>query len=501
VADFSQELPETVAAVDLGSNSFHMLVARTDNGTPVVVDRLREMVQLASGMDRDGRLTDEARDRAIECLRRFGQRVRHMPEGAVRVVGTNTLRSARETEGFLVEAEHALGHSIETISGIEEARLIFLGVTQTQPDPESRRLVVDIGGGSTELIVGEGLQPTEMESLYMGSITISRAHMPDGVLSPENWKRAKTAALRELEPVRARFLRHDWQQAVGASGTVRAIDSLVRQYGWSKEGITLRSLKRLRATLLEAGHVDRLRLNGLNPKRRQFIAGGAVILTAVFESLGIDRMHCSDGALREGLLYDLIGRIREKDVRAKSVEALADRCHVDWNHAAHVECTALLLLAQVAEDWRLTSVLARQFLSWAAQLHEIGLDIAHDHYHRHGQYIVAHSDLHGFSRNEQHLLAMLVRAHRRKFAVSAIRSLPRAWSRPAERLAILLRLAVVLHRSRSPEPLPAAKLSVAKKSIDLRFPDGWLDEQPLTRAGLEAEASYLEAAGYRLRFA
>jgi exopolyphosphatase/guanosine-5'-triphosphate,3'-diphosphate pyrophosphatase len=466
----------------------------------VVVDRLREMVQLASGLDKHGRLTDEARDRAIECLRRFGQRVRHMPADAVRAVGTNTLRSARETEGFLVEAEHALGHPVETISGIEEARLIFLGVTQTLPDPESKRLVIDIGGGSTELIVGEGSRPSEMESLYMGCITISRAHMRDGVLSSESWKRAKTAALRELEPVRARFLRCDWRQAVGASGTVRAIDKLVHEYGWSKDGITLRSLKRLRDALLEAGHVDRLRLTGLNPKRRPFLAGGAAILTGIFESLGIDRLHRSDGALREGLLYDLIGRIREKDVRAMSVEALADRCHVDWNQAARVECTALRLLVQVAGDWRLASLQARQFLSWAAELHEIGLDIAHDHYHRHGQYIVANSDLHGFSRNEQQLLATLVRLHRRKFSVSAIRTLPRAWSRSAERLAILLRLAVVLHRSRSPEPLPEAKLSVAKKSIELRFPDGWLDEQPLTRAGLEAEASYLDTAGYRLRF-
>jgi exopolyphosphatase/guanosine-5'-triphosphate,3'-diphosphate pyrophosphatase len=501
VTDFPQPLPETVAAVDLGSNSFHMLVARTDNGSPAVVDRLREMVQLASGLDEHGRLTEEAGQRAIECLRRFGERLRHIPEDAVRVVGTNTLRSARDAEGFLVEAEQALGHSIETISGIEEARLIFLGVAQSLPEPQTKRLVVDIGGGSTELIVGEGLRPIDMESLYMGCITTTRAHLADGVLSAENWRRAKTAALQELEPVRGRLLHRGWQDAVGASGTVRAVDNLVRHHGWGEQGITLSSLKRLRDALLKAGRVDRLKLTGLNPKRRPYIAGGAAILTAVLESLGVERLHRSDGALREGLLHDLLGRIRETDVRGRSVEALADRCHVDWKQAARVECTALRLLVQAAEDWHLTSLRVRRFLTWAARLHEIGLDIAHDHYHRHGEYIVAHSDLPGFSRTEQKLLATLVRAHRRKFPASAIRTLPGAWRRSAKRLAILLRLAVALHRSRGPESPPEPELTVGKKSLVLRFPDGWLDERPLTRADLENEASWLDAAGYRLRFA
>ncbi len=492
-------LPENIAAVDLGSNSFHMVVARTKGGEPVLVDRLREMVQLASGLDADGRLSPESRDRAIECLRRFGQRLRHMAPSDVRAVGTNTLRAAADAGEFVLDAERALGHSIETISGIEEARLIFLGVTRTLPDPRRRRLVVDIGGGSTEVIVGDEA-PLGMESLYMGCITFSRAHFGDGRLTAESWRRAELAALQELEPVAGRFRALEWEEAVGASGTIRAIDGLVRTYGWSRDGITAEALGRLRDMLLEAGRVGRLKLKELNPRRRTTIAGGAAILSALFEALGVDVMRRSDGALREGLLYDFLGRMRDQDARERGVEALADRARVDRRQASRVKQTALALLAQVAESWGLEAGDARQFLSWAANLHEIGLDIAHNHYHRHGEYMVAHADLQGFSLPEQQALATLVRAHRRKFPTEVIAALPRNWSSWTERLTVPLRLSVVLHRSRSTLPLPPMALATAKKALDLRFPPEWLDQHPLTRADLETEAAYLREAGYRLSF-
>ena len=464
-------LPDNIAAVDLGSNSFHMLVARTKGGEPVLVDRLREMVQLASGLDAQDRLSPESRDRAIECLRRFGQRLRHMAPSEVRAVGTNTLRVAADAGEFLMDAERALGHSIETISGIEEARLIFLGVARTLPEPQRRKLVIDIGGGSTELIAGDEA-PRDMESLYMGCITFSRAYFGDGRLTAENWQRAELAAMQELEPVAERFRAFDWDEAVGASGTIRAIDGLVRTYGWSRKGITAEALGRLRDTLLKAGRIGRLRLEGLNPRRKTTIAGGTAILSALFEALRIDVMRRSEGALREGLLYDFLGRIRDQDVRARGVEALADRAHIDRQQAARVEQTGLALLAQVAASWGLDARNARQFLSWAANLHEIGLDIAHNHYHRHGEYIVAHADLQGFSLPEQQVLATLVRSHRRKFPTEAIAALPRNWSAWTERLAMPLRLSVVLHRSRSPLPLPPIELSAAKNALDLRFPPG-----------------------------
>jgi exopolyphosphatase/guanosine-5'-triphosphate,3'-diphosphate pyrophosphatase len=495
----SQPFPDAVAAVDLGSNSFHMLVARTADGSPIVVDRIREMVQMASGLNRKGKLDDNARERALVCLSRFGQRLRHMPSATVRAVGTNSLRATRDGGAFLRDAEEALGHPIETISGIEEARLIYLGVADSMPDPEQRRLVIDIGGGSTELIVGQGYEPQILESLYMGSISSTREHFADGLLTAKSWKRAVTAAGQELEPVRARIADAGWSEAIGASGTVRAVYGLIQATDEKATGITLPALEQLREQILSAGKIQKLNLAALNPKRQPYIAGGVAILMALFQSLEIEHMRRSDGALREGLLRDLIGRMREQDARDRSVDALAERYHVDWKQVARVECTALKMLSMVAGEWNLKALHLRQQLSWAAKLHEIGLDIAHDHYHHHGQYIVAQSDMPGFSRSEQQWLAVLVRAHRRKFPVNELRELPARRRRAAERLAVLLRLAVALHRSRSPNPLPEFKLSVKKTSATLKLPQEWLERNPLTEAVLETEAKFLEAVEFRLK--
>jgi exopolyphosphatase/guanosine-5'-triphosphate,3'-diphosphate pyrophosphatase len=501
VLDLASPLPESVAAVDLGSNSFHLIVARINAGELVVVDRLREMVQLAAGLDRKRRLDDDARSRALECLQRFGERVRHMPAGTVRAVGTNTLRSAHDTDEFLLAAEEALGHPIETISGMEEARLIYLGVAHSLANRGAKRLVVDIGGGSTELIIGEDFRPLLMESLYLGCVTTSRRFFGDGSIDAKRWRKAELAALQELEGVQTRYRDAGWEEAVGASGTIRSVAAVVRAAGWSKRGISAKALRRLRDAMVEAGHVDHLGFEGLNPARRAVFPGGVAMLAALFESLGIDRMLPAEGALREGLLNDLVGRIRREDVRGRSVRALADRYHVDWKQAHRVEHTARQLLVQVGESFGLASVEPRQLLSWAAQLHEIGLDIAHQHYHRHGEYIIAQSDLHGFSREEQRVLALLVRAHRRKFPGSLFAELPRRRTKQAERLAILLRLSVLLHRSRSPDDPPEPSLTVEKRSLELGFPEGWLEQHPLTHADLEQERTYLKGAGYRLGLA
>jgi exopolyphosphatase/guanosine-5'-triphosphate,3'-diphosphate pyrophosphatase len=492
--------PEAVAAVDLGSNSFHLIVARHQGGELVVVDRLREMVQLASGLTASRRIDARSRKRALDCLQRFGQRLHHVPRHGVRAVGTNTLRIARNAADFLAQAEVALGHPIETISGMEEARLIYLGVAHSLANPASRRLVVDVGGGSTELIVGEQFQPIRMDSLYLGCVTLSRAAFPDGEIDSARWRRAELLALQEFEPVQASYRGLHWEEAVGASGTVRSIHAVVEAAGWSKEGITPKALERVRDALLRAGHVDRLRLTGVSPERRTVFPGGVALVMAAFESLGIERMRQAEGALREGLLHDLVGRIRAEDVRSRSVAALAERYHVDGAQAARVEQTALRLLSRVAATWDLTDREPRQLLAWAAQLHEIGLDIAHQHYHKHGEYVVAQSDLAGFSREEQRLLATLVRAHRRKFPVAVLAQLPRPRAREIERLAILLRLAVVLHRSRGPERIPDPTLEAGKRSLQLRFPGSWLAGKPLTRADLEQEQAYLEAGGFRLGF-
>jgi exopolyphosphatase/guanosine-5'-triphosphate,3'-diphosphate pyrophosphatase len=339
-----------------------------------------------------------------------------------------------------------------------------------------------------------------MESLYLGCITMSRKYFEDGDIDPDSWRRAELAALQEFEPLQRRFRRLGWDQAVGASGTVRSAGTVIREEGWSRNGITLKSIKRLRDAMLKAGQVDKLRLAGLNPERRPVFPGGVVLLLAAFEALGIESMQPADGALREGLLYDLLGRIDMEDVRSRSVAALAERFHVDSKQARRVRDAARRCLKQIADAWNMTSETATRMLGWAAQLHEIGLDIAHQQYHKHGEYIVANSDLFGFTLQEQQVLATLVRAHRRKLPLSVIRDLPHQWARTTERLTLLLRLAVILNRSRSPDPLPEITIEAGKRALHVGFANEWLDEHPLTRTDLEQEKEWLAAADYALEF-
>jgi exopolyphosphatase/guanosine-5'-triphosphate,3'-diphosphate pyrophosphatase len=493
--------PSHVAAVDLGSNSFHMVVVRIDHGELKVVDRLRESVRLAAGLTADKTLTAEAQARALACLERFGQRLRNFPARRVRAVGTNTLRMARGGRDFLNAAGAALGHEIEVVSGYEEARLIYLGVAHSLADDGRRRLVVDIGGGSTELIVGNGFEPQMMESLHMGCVSLTQAHFADGEITARRLVQAELDARVELEPVEQGFRAAGWRRAVGASGTIRAIELVLRENAWSELGVTPAGLKRLRKAMLDAGRLDRLDLPGLSARRAQVLPGGFAVLAAIFEALGIERMEAADGALREGVIYDLIGRRGGEDVRERSVTALASRYHVDEAHARRVAATAADLYRQARGGWILDLDWSERMLRWAALLHETGLDISHSQYHKHGGYVLTHTDLAGFSREEQRLLALLVRTHRRKFPLTLFAELPDEWTEPAARLAVLLRLAVVLHRGRGATSMPELRLAVEGRALRLHFPDRWLEAHPLVRADLEQERSYLAAAGYRLEIA
>lgn len=486
-------VPETVAAIDLGSNSFHMIVASLRQNDVVIVDRLREMVRLAGGLGPNRMLSVEAQQRALDCLQRFGQRLRDMPPGSVRAVGTNTLRVARNAEAFLRLAEQALGYPIEIISGIEEARLIYQGVAQSLATDGTRRLVMDIGGGSTEYIIGVDETPLQKESLHMGCVSMSQAHFGDGKITPKRFKRAVLAAQIELEPFERTFRAGAWNEAVGSSGTLRTVEKLLLAAGWSKEGITSEGLGRLMDALLSAGHVDKLSFDELSPDRKPILPGGVAIIYASFKSLGIQRMKVADGALREGLLYDLLGRIHREDVRARTVTALAVRYHVDSEHAARVAQTASRLWKQIAPAAGLSREVGEQWLNWAAELHEIGLDIAHSQHHKHGAYIIENADLPGFSRQDQKLLAAIVRAHRRKFPNKMLKELVAPWNVAARPLALILRLSVLLHRSRHAEELPPVGIALTENRLDLRFPKGWLEDHPLTAADLEQEAEYLRA--------
>jgi exopolyphosphatase/guanosine-5'-triphosphate,3'-diphosphate pyrophosphatase len=492
-------VPDVLAAVDLGSNSFHMVVARYSHGQLIIVDRLREMVRLAAGLDEQDRLSRESIARAIEALQRFGQRLSDMKAESVRVVGTNTLRKAKRKGAFLDRAREAIGHPIEIISGVEEARLIYLGVAHTTPSEPGHRLVVDIGGGSTELIIGEGFAAKRLESLYMGCVSLSVEHFPDGVISEKRMKRARTAAQLELEPIVSRFRRSEWDSAFGASGTLRAASDIMVARGLSSGVVTREGVETMVEECLEAGDVTKLRLPGLTQDRQEIFPAGLAIMIEIFDRLGIDSMRVADGALREGLLYDLLGRLTDEDARSRSVRALEGRYHVDVAQADRVEATALAFLRQVRESWGLEAPLGELALRWAARLHEVGLDISHSHYHRHGAYLLQHADLPGFPKEEQQLVAAIVGAHRRKLNVQLIHELIPPWHLKAEFLIVLLRLSVLLHRGRGPRALPDIDLKARGRTLEVVFPKGWLADHPLTVADLEQEAEYLQAAGFRLR--
>lgn len=493
--------PVQMAAVDLGSNSFHMVVAELRAAELIIIDRIREIVMLGAGLNPDRTLTVEAQQRALACLERFGQRIRDLPRSNVRAVGTNTLRTAQGAGPFLLAAEQALGHPIEIISGIEEARLIYQGVAQNLPSDGKRRMVMDIGGGSTEFIIGVNDQPLQKESLRMGCVSMGLAHFADGKITSKRFKKAMIAAQQELEPFEHLFVRSQWDQAVGASGTIRAVRKLLEARGWSKDGISQTGLAQLVEALLAAGKVDRLSFPDLNPKRQLSFPGGLAILHASFKTLGITHMQVSDRALREGLLFDLLGRMNREDIRGRTVAALAQRYHVDLEQAGRVRETLGKLLAQLPPVKGIDRQSAAQWLDWAATLHTIGLDIAHSGYHKHSAYILENADLPGFSRQDQLLLAALVRAHRRKFNGKAFRDLSPPWNTAAIPLALLLRLATLLHRSHQSIHLPELRLMQSDDRLELRFPPGWLDAHPLTLADLEQEANYLSAEGIQFSYA
>ncbi|MBS0581453.1 MAG: exopolyphosphatase [Proteobacteria bacterium] len=492
-------VPDVLAAVDLGSNSFHMVVARYSHGQLVIIDRLREMVRLAAGVAENGRIDKDVAARALACLERFGQRLRDMHADSVRVVGTNALRLAHRKQAFLERAREALGHPIEIIAGMEEARLIYLGVAHTMPSSAGRRLVVDIGGGSTELIIGDGLTPLELESLQMGCVALSERFFRDGKISAKRMERARLAARLELEPVQAAFRRRGWEHSAGSSGTVRAIGEAIRALDPQALTITPEGLSRAIEYSIEAGHIRELNLEPITEDRRPVFPGGLAILTEVVSMLGVKELQIADGAMREGLLYDMIGRYKREDARERTVRAMQQRYHVDTEQAERVEATARDFLAQAGETWKLEEPLAHLALKWGARLHEIGLDVSHSGYHRHGAYLLENADMPGFPREEQRLLARLVGAHRRKLTLDRIEELVPPWDRSAVYLIVLLRLAVLLHRGRSATALPPIELSATSRSLEIRFPNRWLKDHPLTSADLQQEVDYLRMSGFRLR--
>jgi len=485
--------------VDLGSNSFHMVVARLSHGQPKVIDRLREMVRLAGGLDEDGNLDTDRQEIALACLAQFGERLRDIKADSVRVVGTNTLRMVGQYSDFVRRAEAAIGHPVEIISGIEEARLIYQGVFYSSPSVSGRQIVVDIGGGSTEIILGQGADAETMESLSIGCVGLSQRAFPAGKLSKGRFKKARLYASLELEPVRELFRRVEPERVSGASGTIRATHTVLNELAGEPATITVAGLQELIDRMVDAGHIDKINLPGLSAQRVPVFAGGVAILIEIMAGLGLEQMHVADGALREGLLYDMVGRLTNEDARDRTVRSMEGRFNIDERQADRVEKTSLMLLQQVASDWSLDVEIYAQMLRWAARLHEVGLHIAHSWYHRHGAYLLEHADMPGFPTVEQRVLARLVGEHRGRLDRQAFAEIPDSWVQPTRQLTVLLRLAVLFNRSRTDTPLLEIACAGKSDKFSITLSDDQRAENPLTWADLEREQEYLHAVGIKMK--
>ncbi len=489
---------ETLAAVDLGSNSFHLEIGRVVDGQIYPLDAVREVVRLGAGLTPERRIDRAKQAVALEALAKFGERLRGFARPAVRAVGTNALRVAKNAPQFLREARAALGFPIEVISGREEARLIYLGVAHAMPaspgSEKARRLVVDIGGGSTEFIIGTGLEPQLTESLYMGCVSYSLKYFPEGRIDKSRMKAAELAARQELAALIQAYRTAGWDEAVGSSGTARSIENILRENGFAGDGITREGLERLRTLLLKNERADPDRIAGLRPNRAPVLPGGLAIMTAVFDALGLEAMKISEGALRHGVLYDLLGRVQHRDMREATVAQFMRRYHVDAVQAERTRALSIKIYDGLAPGTEREDDADRLMLEWAARLAEIGLSIAHAAYHKHSAYVLSNADMPGFSRMEQARLARIVLAHRGKLAKVQDAGLEGAdW-----KLVFALRLASLILRSRSDARLPFLRVAADAGGFAIDLPQSWIDDNPLSADALDAEAGHWKAVDMKL---
>ena len=482
------------AALDLGSNSFHLLIARFQSGKLEVLDRHKDMVRLASGLQRDGTLSPESIERALSSLERFAERLRSTPDAQIRVVGTNTLRAAKNSDAFLQKAEKILGTPIHIISGIEEARLVYRGVAADYA-PEARRLVIDIGGGSTELILG-AKDPLALESLAMGCVSFSKQFFPDGKISKKRYLAALTAARVEAQDHGRTFGRAKWDEAVGASGTVRSVWAILEALGLNEDHrISAAGLEALSGMVVQHKSTADLNLPDLSDDRKPVLVGGLAVLHGLFLELGIQRMHVSNYAVREGLILDLIDRDQHQDLRSHTVKQMMQRYQVDTSQVIRVHNVAKHLIRQNREFFGREYRRCRRRLKSATRLHEIGLAIAHSDYHRHGAYLLENSDMPGFSKQEQKHLSFLVLNHRKK-----LQPVPATYGfLPNWNLVLILRLACLFSRSRDENYLPeGVELTLSSNGAVLKFSSEWANNHPLTMDLLKKERKYQSQQHYVL---
>ena len=477
-----------LAAVDLGSNSFRLEIGRFDHGQINRTEYLKETVRQGNGLDADRNLTQEAMQRGWDCLARFGERLAGFKKSQVRAVATQTLREARNREEFLARAHKILGFPIDVIPGREEARLIYQGVAHMLPQSDERRLVVDIGGRSTELIVGKGLDAHTMESYRVGSVAWSMKYFPDGQFGVRAFEMAEIAAKAVLEDALNAYRASNWDVAYGSSGTIGAVSDMLTASGWPPGLVTQEGLDWLLDRLVKAQSADRLKIEGMKDDRRAVIGGGVSVLRAVFSLLGIYQMYAAQGALRHGVLYDLLDREQHlSDLRSTSVQRLVVKFGADAVQAQRVSKVGQQLFAMasaglpVLEKERL-----QRKLQWAAQLHEIGSQISHSDYHKHGAYILDNADAPGFALPELHRLSLLVLGHRGKLRKLEVDFEDHFFVQQL----LCLRLAVILCHARRDPDLKGMQLDAGTnqdKTFALTCRPGWAETFPQSSHLLKEE--------------
>ncbi len=493
-------LSNSYAAIDLGSNSFHMVIAEPEGSSIRIIDSLRVPVRLGAGLDKNKNLKSATRELALDSLGQFAQRLRGVPLKQIRVVGTNTLRRAKDSNDFIKLAYGILGKHIEIISGREEARLIFFAVSHSQPEPETQRLVIDIGGGSTELVIGHGFKPTLMESINMGCVSYTNRFIPDEKISTSDIKKASLEAQLELQPIKKDYVDHGWQNVIGCSGTIKAVSRILSELGITDGEITRSGLRDLIRRIDKAGTVKALDLKSISSDRTAVISGGIGVLHGVMKTLRIDCIIASQVALREGLIFDMLGKAEHIDIQSQTIENMASRYAIEPLQANRVEKAVKRLFNDIEEPWQLDVESDLLLLQWTARLHEIGKAISHSQYHKHGAYILENSDLMGFSIAEQRALALLVRFHRRKIDLSAFDTIVDEVERDRLlRLLSILRLAVLLYRGRHAGNTESLKLKVRDNQLTVSASESWLEENPLTAAELAAEADRLLHIDFKLK--
>lgn len=483
-----------LAAVDLGSNSFRLLIGRIENagmGAQVqALDSLKAPVRLAAGLTPEGMIDSPAQQRALDALSRFAERLRSFSPDTVRAVATNTLRIARNARHFQGTAEAALGFPIDIIAGLEEARLIYVGAAHAMAVDGESRLVVDIGGGSTECIIGRDYEPALMESVPVGCVSLSRKYFPNGEIDRGRLDKAVLRARAALAPLALAYRQQGWRYAVGTSGTAKSLTQIAQaQYGHAE--LTWESLARIATDLAAAGHADKLRLEGLRADRRPVLAGGLAMMIALFEEFGIESLGYCSGALRQGVLYDLLGRDAGADMRVITVARMTRRYGANPEHGERVAHTAQAMHTQAARGLTERLQADRALLGWTAQLAEIGMSISHEDFPRHSSYILSHADMPGFSQTEQDRMARLAMGQG-----GGLRKMRTVLNQPDDWLMLLcLRVSTILHRRRDGEEVPLPALFAKRERIRIELPQQWAQRHPLSDESLRAEAATWNEAG------